>query len=69
MKKTLDSGLEVESDIFYRLLVWKEEERVKFRSFLKQNPLAPECLNLMNSNQFQALVQFSDIKNYKFTKI
>ncbi len=68
MKKTLDSGITVESDTFYRLLVWKDEERKKFRQFLKQNPHAPECLNLFSSVQFLALEEFSDIKNYKFVK-
>ncbi len=69
MKKTLDSGITVESDTFYRLLVWKDENKKKFKKFLEQNPHAPECLNLFNAHQFLALEDFSKIKTYKFTKV
>lgn len=69
MKKILDSGITVESDTFYKLLIWRDENRGKFRQFKKLNPLASDCLNLMDSATFSALEQFSDIKNYKFQTV
>lgn len=59
MIKTLESGIIVNSDEFYLLLEWRDNNRVSFRAFLQYYNQSNESINLMDKHLYNNLLHWS----------
>ena len=57
--KILESGIEVDSDEFYKLLEWRDDNRKSFREFLIEHFLSNESINTYSIEMYNDLIIWS----------
>jgi len=57
----LISGITVETQQYYKLLEWKDNNMEKFKFFCDEYKLKTYSINDMNSVTYKALLQFSNL--------
>lgn len=61
MLKTLDSGLQVQDQMYYEILEWVDGHKLQFNKFCDQNdiPLKRRSLNRFTEEEYNLLLEYS----------
>jgi len=61
MSKTLESGLIVDDQEYYKLLDWKDNNTAKFVQWCIDNANCKGSINTYSKKEYQALLKFAGI--------